>query len=57
VLRELFEKIIKWANYFKAIGDAAVQYDPTHASLPWASVRILLQVSSMCGDLMKQISG
>ncbi|KAK2765322.1 hypothetical protein FQN54_008166 [Arachnomyces sp. PD_36] len=43
VLRDVFESIIKWANNFKAVGDVAVQFDPTHASLPWAGVRLLLQ--------------
>ena len=45
VLRDVLEKIIRWLNYFKAVGDAAVQYDPGHAALPWAGVRFLLQVS------------
>jgi hypothetical protein len=45
ILRDLFEKIIKWINVFKVAGDMAVQYDPVHAALPWAGVRFLLQVS------------
>lgn len=45
VLRDVFEKIIKWVERFKAVGDVAVQYDPGHASLAWAGVRFLLQVS------------
>lgn len=45
VVRDLLEKIIRWLDYFKAVGDAAVQYDPTHAALPWAGVRFLLNVS------------
>ncbi|KAF7908683.1 uncharacterized protein EAF01_004438 [Botrytis porri] len=28
---------------FKSVGDIFVQYDPVHASLPWAVVRFLLQ--------------
>ncbi|KAK2805382.1 hypothetical protein FQN51_000208 [Onygenales sp. PD_10] len=43
ILRDVFEKIIKWVNNFKTVGDVAVQFDPTHASLPWAGVRLLLQ--------------
>jgi hypothetical protein len=46
VLRDLMEKMAKWVNKFKEVGDVAVQYDPTHAALPWAGVRFLLQVSS-----------
>jgi hypothetical protein len=44
-LRDVFGKIVKWINIFKAVGDQAVQYDPAHAALPWALVRFLLQVS------------
>ncbi|KAL8769068.1 MAG: hypothetical protein Q9209_004854 [Squamulea sp. 1 TL-2023] len=45
VVRDLCEKMVKWINKFKEIGDVAVQYDPSHASLPWAAVRFLLQLS------------
>ena len=45
VLRDQLEKVIKWVNKFKEIGDVAVQYDPYHAALPWAGVRFILQVS------------
>ena len=41
---DLFGKIVKWIDLFKQVGDAAVQYDPMHAALPWAGVRFLLQV-------------
>ena len=46
ILRDLFGKIVKWINIFKQIGDNAVQYDPVHATLPWAAVRFLLQVNT-----------
>ncbi|KAH0536068.1 hypothetical protein FGG08_007034 [Glutinoglossum americanum] len=45
ILRDVFEKIATWVEKFKAVGNAVVQYDPIHASLPWAGVRLLLQVS------------
>ncbi|KAL8783475.1 MAG: hypothetical protein Q9213_004612 [Squamulea squamosa] len=45
VIRDLCEKMVKWVNKFKEVGDVAVQYDPSHASLPWAAVRFLLQLS------------
>jgi hypothetical protein len=44
VIRDVFEKIVRWIDTFKQIGDVVVQYDPAHASLPWAGVRFLLQV-------------
>lgn len=39
ILRDVLEKIIAWLNKFKTIGDVAMQYDPSHVSLPWAGVR------------------
>jgi hypothetical protein len=44
ILRDIAGKIIIWLNKFKEIGDIAVNFDPVHASLPWAGVRFLLQV-------------
>ncbi|KAG9564180.1 hypothetical protein KCU71_g6183, partial [Aureobasidium melanogenum] len=46
VVRDVVEKVVKWITKFKEIGDIAVQYDPVHASLPWAGVRFLLQLAS-----------
>ncbi|KAI4270179.1 MAG: hypothetical protein LQ337_006838 [Flavoplaca oasis] len=45
IVRDVCEKIIKWIHKFKEIGDVAAQYDPSHASLPWAAVRFFLQLS------------
>ncbi|PMD66208.1 uncharacterized protein K444DRAFT_166202 [Hyaloscypha bicolor E] len=42
---DLFSKIVKWIDLFKQVGDAAVQYDPVHAALPWAGIRFLLQIA------------
>lgn len=44
ILRDFFDKIIAWVNQFKAVVDAAVQFDPGAASIPWTGVRFLLQV-------------
>lgn len=46
ILRDLAEKIIVWIDKFKQIGDVAVNFDPIHASLPWAGIRFLLEVNS-----------
>lgn len=43
VLYKIFERIVKWVNKFKEVGDITMQYDPAHAALPWAAVRFLLQ--------------
>jgi hypothetical protein len=45
IIRDLFAKIAKWLDIFKQIGDQAVQYDPTHAALPWAGIRFVLQMA------------
>lgn len=51
LLYDVFGKIVKWVNTFKEVGDAAVQYDPGHAALPWAAIRFLLQVCHMRRDI------
>ncbi|KAI9693666.1 MAG: hypothetical protein M1822_002937 [Bathelium mastoideum] len=45
IVRDLLAKIALWIDKFKKIGDQAVQYDPGHAALPWACVRLLLQIT------------
>lgn len=45
IVRDVLEKITRWVVRFREVGDIAVQYDPTHASLPWAAVRFLLQAT------------
>jgi hypothetical protein len=45
MIRDQLEKVAQWVKKFVAVGDAAAQYDPGHAALPWAGVRFLLQVS------------
>lgn len=45
VLRDVFEKIIKWVDRFKVIGDLAVSMAPPgYASVPWGAVCLLLKV-------------
>lgn len=41
-VREVFGKMVAWINKFKEVGDIAIQYDPVHAALPWAAVRLVL---------------
>ena len=43
-LRYQADKIISWLAKFKEVGDIAIQQDPSHAALPWAGIRFLLQV-------------
>ena len=44
VLREVFAKIAHRVAKVKDIGDGLVQYDPHHAAIPWAAIRLVLQV-------------
>lgn len=43
-LKDEAEKIVRWLDRFKAVGDIAVNADPVHAGLPWAGIRLLLEV-------------
>jgi hypothetical protein len=45
-VRDILGKALLWINKFKEIGDMAVQYSQSHATLPWAGVRFILQVST-----------
>ncbi|TKA63807.1 hypothetical protein B0A55_11845, partial [Friedmanniomyces simplex] len=44
-VRDVLEKVSRWVKKFVEVGDIAVQYDPGHAALPWALVRLILQMS------------
>lgn len=56
ILRDVIEKIVRWVDTFKQVGDVAVQYDPAHASLPWAAIRFVLQVRRPVGAIQVDIS-
>ena len=44
-LQDIFSKVVKWLETFKQIGNTVSQYDPVHTALPWAGVRLLLQIA------------
>jgi hypothetical protein len=44
VLREKADNIVKWLDRFKQVGDIASNADPVHVGLPWAGIRLLLEV-------------
>jgi hypothetical protein len=44
VILDVWAKVTKWINSVISIVDVAVQYDPAHAALPWAGIRLVLQV-------------
>jgi hypothetical protein len=43
-LKEEADKVVHWLNRFKSVGDVAVNADSIHAGLPWAGIRLLLEV-------------
>ncbi|MCJ1312839.1 hypothetical protein MMC25_006515, partial [Agyrium rufum] len=45
-LRDRADKIIRWLDRFKAVGDIAVNADPIHAGLPWAGIRLILEIAT-----------
>jgi ankyrin repeat domain-containing protein 50 len=38
------DKVLLWLDRFKSMGDIAVNADPIHTGLPWAGIRLLLEV-------------
>ena len=44
LLKEEADKVILWLDRLKAVGDVVVNADPVHAGLPWAGIRLLLEV-------------
>jgi hypothetical protein len=43
-LKEEADKVVRWLDRFKAVGDVAVNANPVYAGLPWAGIRLLLEV-------------
>ena len=43
-LRDIANRVVKWLDRFKSVLDVAVSADPIYAALPWAGVRVLLEV-------------
>lgn len=44
ILREVADKVVRWLDRFKPVGDIIANVDPVHVGLPWAGVRLLLEV-------------
>ncbi|PTB68604.1 hypothetical protein BBK36DRAFT_49405 [Trichoderma citrinoviride] len=45
ILRDVLEKISAWVQKLLAVGDVIIQYDTSHMALPWAAVRLIMQVT------------
>lgn len=44
ILAQEADKVLLWLDRFKSVGDIAVNANPIHAGLPWAGIRLLLEV-------------
>jgi hypothetical protein len=44
-LRKCLTRVLDWVQKFAQVGNAAVRFDTTHAAVPWAGFRFLLQVT------------
>ncbi|KAL6863996.1 hypothetical protein J3F83DRAFT_182220 [Trichoderma novae-zelandiae] len=45
IVRDVLEKLSTWVQKLLAVGDVIIQYDPSHMALPWAAVRLIMQVT------------
>ena len=53
-LQDAADRVLIWMEKFKAVGDIAVNADPVHAGLPWAGIRLLLQVEQKISFVFPQ---
>jgi len=44
ILRDVYMKMANSIKTFVEVMDVAVQFDPVHTALPWAGIRLILQV-------------
>ncbi|KAI1479017.1 hypothetical protein F4774DRAFT_419115 [Daldinia eschscholtzii] len=45
ILRDVFEKMIRWVDNFKDISKIVMEFAPSYASIPWGIICILLKAS------------
>lgn len=45
IVRDVFEKIVRWVEEFKGIGNEALRFAPSYAMIPWGIVCMLVKVS------------
>jgi hypothetical protein len=43
-LRDEADKVLRFLDTFKSVGDVVANADPIHVGLPWAGIRIILEV-------------
>ncbi|KAJ4860026.1 ankyrin repeats (3 copies) domain-containing protein [Trichoderma breve] len=45
IIRDILEKLSNWVQKLLAVGDVIIQYDPIHAALPWAAIKLIMQAT------------
>jgi hypothetical protein len=48
IVMDVWNKVTRWITSMIAVVDTIVQYDPVHAALPWAGIKLIFQVTSAC---------
>jgi hypothetical protein len=46
---EHMDKVLQLLDRFKSAGDVAANVDPVHIGLPWAGIRVILEVCEILG--------
>ena len=50
VMKEEADKVVGWLNRFTAVGDVVANVDPVYMGLPWAGIRLLLEVKARASE-------
>ena len=51
VLRDEAKKVLLWLDRFKSVGDVVANVAPLHVGLPWAGIRMILEVRAQKAKL------
>jgi hypothetical protein len=51
-LADQVDKVLRLLDKFKAVGDVVANVDPVHVRLPWAGIRIILEVCIFGRDIL-----
>ena len=54
IVKEEADKLVGWLNRFTAVGDVVANIDPVHVGLPWAGIRLLLEVKARASNRTTQ---
>lgn len=48
------EKVLQLLNKFKSVGDVVASVDPVHVGLPWAGIRVIIEVCTPLGHVCRR---